>query len=97
MPEVTFHALRHTHASLRIDAGVDIVTISNRFGPQSPTLHCASTHTCSATTTERRRRPSTRHSDRPNGSKAVAKDEFRSSGARAKLLKLQARKGGRVV
>jgi integrase len=32
MPEVTFHALRHTHASHLIDAGVDIVTISNRLG-----------------------------------------------------------------
>jgi len=32
MPEVTFHALRHTHASEPIDAGVDIVTISKRLG-----------------------------------------------------------------
>jgi integrase len=32
MPEVTFHALRHTHASQLIDAGVDIVTISKRLG-----------------------------------------------------------------
>src|SRR5262249_18018951 len=32
IPEVTFHALRHTHASQLIDAGVDIVTISKRLG-----------------------------------------------------------------
>jgi hypothetical protein len=31
MPDVTFHALRHTHASQLIDAGVDIVTISKRL------------------------------------------------------------------
>jgi integrase len=29
---VTFHALRHTHASMLIDAGIDIVKISNRLG-----------------------------------------------------------------
>jgi integrase len=36
MPEVTFHALRHTHASQLIDAGVDIVTISKRLGHSKP-------------------------------------------------------------
>jgi integrase len=36
MPEVTFHALRHTHASQLIDAGVDIVTISKRLGHAKP-------------------------------------------------------------
>jgi integrase len=30
MPDITFHALRHTHASQLIDAGVDVVTISKR-------------------------------------------------------------------
>ena len=34
LPDVTFHALRHTHASQLIDAGVDIVTISKRLGHQ---------------------------------------------------------------
>jgi integrase len=29
---VTFHALRHTHASMLIDAGIDIVKISKRLG-----------------------------------------------------------------
>jgi integrase len=36
MPEVTFHALRHTHASQLIDAGVDVVTISKRLGHSGP-------------------------------------------------------------
>jgi len=37
-PEVTFHALRHTHASQLIDAGVDVVTITRRLGHASPTV-----------------------------------------------------------
>jgi len=32
LPEVTFHALRHTHASILIAQGVDILTISRRLG-----------------------------------------------------------------
>ena len=32
MPEVTFHGLRHTHASQLIASGVDIVTIRKRLG-----------------------------------------------------------------
>ena len=35
---VTFHALRHTHASQLVDAGVDIVTISRRLGHASPNV-----------------------------------------------------------
>jgi len=35
---VTFHALRHTHASQLIDAGVDIVTISKRLGHSKPDI-----------------------------------------------------------
>jgi integrase len=38
MPDVTFHALRHTHASQLIDAGVDIVTISKRLGHATPDI-----------------------------------------------------------
>jgi len=38
---VTFHALRHTHASQLIDAGVDIVTISKRLGHASPNVTLA--------------------------------------------------------
>jgi integrase len=35
---VTFHALRHTHASHLIDAGIDVVKISRRLGHASPTV-----------------------------------------------------------
>jgi integrase len=38
MPRVHFHALRHTHASMLIAAGVDIVQISRRLGHASPTI-----------------------------------------------------------
>jgi len=38
MPDITFHALRHTHASALIDAGVDIVTIAKRLGHSSPNI-----------------------------------------------------------
>lgn len=38
MPDLTFHGLRHSHASQLIDAGVDIVTISKRLGHASPTV-----------------------------------------------------------
>src|SRR5262245_17830772 len=32
LPPVTFHALRHTHVSVLINAGVDVLTISRRVG-----------------------------------------------------------------
>lgn len=35
---VSFHGLRHTHASQLIDAGVDIVTISRRLGHAKPDI-----------------------------------------------------------
>ena len=38
MPEITFHALRHSHASMLIDKGVDIVTISTRLGHAKPDI-----------------------------------------------------------
>jgi integrase len=38
LPDLTFHALRHTHASQLIDAGVDIVTISKRLGHAKPDI-----------------------------------------------------------
>ena len=38
MPDLTFHALRHTHASQLIDTGVDIVTISKRLGHADPSI-----------------------------------------------------------
>jgi integrase len=36
--DVTFHALRHTHASQLIAAGIDVVKISKRLGHASPTI-----------------------------------------------------------
>ena len=41
MPEITFHALRHTHASQLIAEGVDIVTISKRLGHARPSVTLA--------------------------------------------------------
>lgn len=38
LPRVTLHALRHTHASQLIAAGVDVVMISRRLGHASPTI-----------------------------------------------------------
>jgi integrase len=38
VPQVTFHALRHTHASALIDAGLDVVKISRRLGHSSPVI-----------------------------------------------------------
>jgi integrase len=37
MPDIKFHALRHTHASQLIAAGVDVVTVSKRLGHAKPT------------------------------------------------------------
>ena len=36
--DVSFHALRHTHASQLIAAGVDVVTVSHRLGHASPNV-----------------------------------------------------------
>jgi integrase len=41
IPEVTFHALRHTHASQLIASGIDIVTISKRLGHTKPSVTLA--------------------------------------------------------
>ena len=38
---VTFHSLRHTHASQLIASGMDPVTISRRLGHGSPTITLA--------------------------------------------------------
>jgi len=35
---VTFHGLRHTHASQLISEGVDIVTVSKRLGHAKPDI-----------------------------------------------------------
>jgi integrase len=38
IPRVKFHALRHSHASALIHAGVDVVKVSRRLGHGSPTI-----------------------------------------------------------
>jgi integrase len=38
LPKISFHALRHSHASALIAAGLDIVTISRRLGHGSPAI-----------------------------------------------------------
>ncbi|MGO9049392.1 MAG: site-specific integrase [Xanthobacteraceae bacterium] len=38
VPEVTLHALRHTHASQLIAAGMDVVTVSRRLGHAKPSV-----------------------------------------------------------
>jgi integrase len=38
LPRVHFHALRHTHASALIAAGLDVVLIARRMGHASPTI-----------------------------------------------------------
>jgi integrase len=41
MPGVTLHSLRHTHASMLIASGMDILTVSRRLGHSSPTITLA--------------------------------------------------------
>lgn len=38
LPRVTFHALRHTHASQLVAGGLDIVTVSRRLGHGNPAI-----------------------------------------------------------
>ena len=38
LPRVSFHALRHSHASALIAAGLDVVTISRRIGHANPAV-----------------------------------------------------------
>jgi integrase len=38
LPQVTFHALRHTHASTLLASGLDIVRVSRRLGHGSPAI-----------------------------------------------------------
>jgi integrase len=38
LPKVTFNALRHTHVSALIAAGLDVIAISHRIGHSSPSV-----------------------------------------------------------
>ena len=44
LPPLTFHQLRHTHASLLIAQGVDIATVAKRLGHDVDTLLRTYTH-----------------------------------------------------
>jgi integrase len=39
--DISFHGLRHTHASQLIDRGIDVVKVSKRLGHASPTITLA--------------------------------------------------------
>ncbi len=55
LPAVRFHALRHTHASVLIAEGLDVLTVSRRLGHGSPVV---TLNTCTLTFLARRmRRP----------------------------------------
>ena len=38
LPGVSVHCLRHTHASMLIDAGIDLVRISKQLGHADPSI-----------------------------------------------------------
>jgi len=38
LPKITFHALRHSHASALISEGIDVVSVSRRLGHSSPVI-----------------------------------------------------------
>jgi integrase len=38
LPPIRFHAMRHSHASALIAAGLDVVTVSKRLGHSNPTM-----------------------------------------------------------
>jgi integrase len=44
MPDITFHALRHTLALQFVDVGVDVATISKRLGHSSPAITLVYAH-----------------------------------------------------
>ena len=78
---VTFHALRHTHASQLIDAGIDVVKISKRLGHASPNR---SMRTCSSGGRTRPPTPSTPSSMR-RWRVAMPRDN-RSGGSRVAMF-----------
>jgi len=38
LPPVSFHSLRHTHASMLLSSGVDVLTVSRRLGHRKPSI-----------------------------------------------------------
>ena len=55
---VTFHALRHTHATQLIDAGIDVVKISKRLGHAKFRQHSTSIRICLSRARTRARKQS---------------------------------------
>ena len=41
LPDVTFHSLRHSHASALIHAGLDVMRVSKQLGHSSPNITLA--------------------------------------------------------
>jgi len=41
LPKVTFHSLRHSHASALIRAGLDVVRVNRLLGHSKPTITLA--------------------------------------------------------
>ena len=41
LPDVTFHSLRHSHASALIRAGLDVMRVSNQLGHSNPAIMLA--------------------------------------------------------
>jgi hypothetical protein len=96
MPEITFHGLRHSHASQLIAAGVDIVTISKRLGHAKPSVTLAIYAHMFTAMTARPRQPSTRPRSASGGNR-VAMFAFVLCAAHAKPLKIKVRRRGRVA
>jgi integrase len=77
MPEITLHSLRHTHASMLIASGKDVLTISRRLGHGSPTVALRVYGHLLAGADDRAAQIMDRAFGRGNGSKAVAESSKR--------------------
>ena len=101
MPEITFHGLRHSHASQLIAAGVDIVTISKRLGHAKPSVTLAiyshMFHTDDRKAGDRDQCSLGRVIGWQSGGNRVAKNHFCSAAIATKLLKDKSWRGGRVA
>jgi integrase len=89
LPRVTLHALRHTHVSQLIAAGLDVVTVSRRIGHSNPTVTLAVYAHLFGDTDERPRRWS-----RPRSPTLCQRSE---NGSGTLLRTLRAPSGGNPV
>ena len=98
MPEVTFHGLRHTHASQLISSGVDIVTVSKRLGHAKPSGDsCHLRPHVSYGRQQGRHRPSTRPCRLARVAIGWQCSASVLPGTHPKSLKIQVRSCGRVA